>query len=99
MVYELMFARPSDGGRPVLGGLIDVDALSKHRYDEKKSGQAEQRAGSSRPQVGGVSGAAKVASAPVSMLVPAGTEFGIVESTYTGAQQNGHYIAAVAGAK
>lgn len=27
MVYELMFARPSDGGRPVLGGLIEVEKL------------------------------------------------------------------------
>jgi DNA primase catalytic core len=56
MVYELMFARPSDGGRPVLGGLIDMDVLSKHRYDEKKSGAAGQSSGPSRPQVGGVSG-------------------------------------------
>jgi len=28
LVYELMFARPSDSGKPVLGGLIEVDALS-----------------------------------------------------------------------
>ncbi|MHB2008012.1 MAG: toprim domain-containing protein [Acidobacteriaceae bacterium] len=99
MVYELMFARPSDGGRPVLGGLIDVDALSKHRYDEKKSGQAEQRAGSSRPQVGGVSGMVKAVSPSVPMRVPGEIEFGIAESTYRGAQQNGHSIVAVAGAK
>jgi DNA primase catalytic core len=99
MVYELMFARPSDGGRPVLGGLIDVDALSKHRYDEKKSGQTVERAGSSRPQVGGVSGAVKAASPPVSMRVPAEIEFGIAESTYTGAQRNGHYALAMQGVK
>jgi len=29
IVYELMFARPSDGGKPVLGGLIDIDKLGK----------------------------------------------------------------------
>ncbi len=29
LVYELMFTRPSDGGKPVLGGLIDVDKLKK----------------------------------------------------------------------
>jgi hypothetical protein len=29
MVYELMFTRPSDGGKPVLGGLIDIEKLGK----------------------------------------------------------------------
>jgi hypothetical protein len=37
-VYELVFTRPKDGGKPVLGGLIDVDKLSKNGYDGKKSG-------------------------------------------------------------
>jgi DNA primase catalytic core len=27
LVYELMFTRPSDGGKPVLGGLIDISKL------------------------------------------------------------------------
>jgi hypothetical protein len=38
MVYELVFTRPKDGGKPVLGGLIDVERLSKNGYDGKKSG-------------------------------------------------------------
>jgi len=38
IVYELMFKRPKDGGKPVLGGLIDVEKLSKNGYDGKKSG-------------------------------------------------------------
>ena len=59
MVYELMFTRPSDGGKPVLGGLIDIEKLGKNEYDEKKSGQTSQSSGSSRPQVGGVSGQSK----------------------------------------
>ena len=29
MVYELAFTRPEDGGKPVLGGLIDVEKLRK----------------------------------------------------------------------
>jgi DNA primase catalytic core len=29
IVYELMFTRPKDGGKPVLGGLIDVEKLRK----------------------------------------------------------------------
>jgi DNA primase catalytic core len=38
MVYELVFTRPKDGGKPVLGGLIDVEKLAKDGYDGKKSG-------------------------------------------------------------
>jgi DNA primase catalytic core len=29
IVYELMFTRPTDGGKPVLGGLIDIEKLGK----------------------------------------------------------------------
>jgi DNA primase catalytic core len=29
IVYELVFTRPADGGKPVLGGLIDVEKLRK----------------------------------------------------------------------
>ena len=29
IVYELVFTRPKDGGKPVLGGLIDVEKLGK----------------------------------------------------------------------
>ena len=29
LVYELMFTRPSDGGKPMLGGLIDISKLGK----------------------------------------------------------------------
>jgi DNA primase len=97
MVYELMFVRPSDGGRPVLGGLIDMDVLSKHRYDEKKSGLEAERAGPSRPQVGGVSGAVKTASPPMPIGLPVDTDFALPEITYRAVKSNGHYIAAIAG--
>ena len=82
-VYELMFTRPKDGGKPVLGGLIDVDALSKHAYDEKKSGPEAGKSGSSRPQVGGVSGVVKSVSPPIGMRVPGDAEFDLPEITYT----------------
>ena len=98
-VYELMFTRPSDGGKPVLGGLIDMDALRKHDYDGKKSGQTTERAGPSQPQVGGVSVAVKPLASPVSMRVREDTAFDIDKSTYTGAHQNGHYVLAMAGGK
>jgi DNA primase catalytic core len=97
MVYELMFARPSDGGRPVLGGLIDMDVLSKHRYDEKKSGAAGQSSGPSRPQVGGVSGVVKTVSPPMPIGLPVDTDFALPEITYRAVKSNGHYIAAIAG--
>jgi DNA primase len=42
IVYELVFTRPKDGGKPVLGGLIDVDKLSKNGYDGKKSGSEDK---------------------------------------------------------
>ena len=98
-VYELMFARPTDGGKPMLGGLIDVEVLSKNAYDEKKSGQTEQRAGSGRPQVGGVSGAVKPLESPVSMRVREDAAFEVGRSTYPGAHQNGHYVLTMAGGK
>jgi DNA primase len=98
-VYELMFARPSDGGRPVLGGLIDMDVLSKHDYDEKKSGQTAQRSGPSRPQAGGMVGALKAAPSPASMRVPEDEDFEVAGSTYTGVKPNGHYVLTMSGVK
>jgi hypothetical protein len=98
-VYELVFARHADSGRPMLPGLIEVEALERHRYDEKKSGLEGRMSGSSRPQVGGVSGVLKTLSPPIPMRVPEGTEFEIEESTYTGAHRNGHYVLTMAGGK
>ena len=99
LVYELMFMRPTDGGKPVLGGLIEVAALSKHAYDEKKSGAAGQSSGSSRPQVGGVSGVVKSVSPPIGMRVPDDAEFDLPEITYRAVKPNGHYVVAAAGVK
>jgi len=42
IVYELVFTRPQDGGKPVLGGLIDVEKLSKNGYDGNKSGPEDK---------------------------------------------------------
>jgi DNA primase catalytic core len=98
-VYELLFARQADSGRPTLPGLIEIESLGKHIYDEKKSGLEANRSGSSRPQVGGVSGSLKTLSPPMSMRVPEDIEFEIEESTYTGARQNGHYVLTMAGGK
>jgi DNA primase catalytic core len=98
-VYELLFARRADSGRPTLPGLIEIESLGKHRYDEKKSGLKADRSGSSRPQAGGMSGSLKTLSSPMPMRVPEDTEFEIEESTYTGAHRNGHYVLTMAGGK
>lgn len=93
-VYELVFTRPENGGKPVLGGLIDVGRL---RYDAKKSGAPGRLSGSGRPQVGGVSGSLESASSPVSTRLEDDAEFEIEKSTYTGAPPNGHYVLTMAG--
>jgi hypothetical protein len=98
-VYELMFAVEGGSGRPMLGGLIDMDVLSKHAYGGKKSGLEAGRSGSGRPQVGGVSGSVKTAPPPISIGLPDDAEFEIVKSTYTGAERNGHHVVMMAGGK
>jgi DNA primase len=55
-VYELVFERQGDSGRPVLPGLIEAEKLSGCAYDEKKSGFEGEKSGPSLPQVRGVSG-------------------------------------------
>ena len=61
-VYELMFERSAGDDRPVLPGLIDVEKL---RYDGNRSGLNGSKSGSSRPQVGGVSGGGRVNPEPM----------------------------------
>jgi len=64
-VYELRFERQGDSGKPMLPGLIDVEKLTGYSYDTKKSGQNGQWSGSSRPQVGGMSGGGRGEESPV----------------------------------
>lgn len=54
-VYELLYDGAGKDGAPFLCGLIDVDAL-RHEYDRKRSGENGEWSGSSRGEVGGVSG-------------------------------------------
>jgi DNA primase len=55
-VYELVFERRDDTGKPVLPGLLEAEKLSGCPYDAKKSGVEGEKSGSSLPQVWGVSG-------------------------------------------
>jgi DNA primase len=63
IVYELMFTRPTDGGKPVLGGLIDVEKLSQKwlRRKEVGAGGASSR-GQVGPKSAGCRGALKARS-------------------------------------
>jgi hypothetical protein len=52
-VYELIYDKTDENDAKHLMGLIDV---RKFKYDEKKSGQNDNRSGASRGQVGSKSG-------------------------------------------
>ena len=54
-VYELLYDGNANG-QPHLNGLIDIEMLKKHLYDEKKSGENGKRPGASRGRVGPKSG-------------------------------------------
>jgi len=63
-VYELVFERRDDSGKPVLPGLIEIEKLTGYNYDAKKSELEEHLSGSSRPQVGGMSGGGRGEESP-----------------------------------
>ena len=48
-VYGLFFERPADPRQPFLPGLIDIETLTGHGYDEKKYGPNGDKDGSSMP--------------------------------------------------
>ena len=64
-VYELVFERREDSGKPVLPGLIEVEKLSGCAYDEKNAEQNGEFAGATRPQSGGLAGGARGEESPV----------------------------------
>jgi hypothetical protein len=54
-----VFERCANDDNPVLPGLIDVEKLGIHRYDENNAGSQGQFAGSKRGQNGGIAGGAR----------------------------------------
>jgi DNA primase len=64
-VYELAFERQGDDRKPFFPGLIDAEKLEIHEYDEKKAGADDEKSGSSRPQVGGMSGDGRGEESPI----------------------------------
>lgn len=63
-VYELIEMPEGDKQQPFLPGLIEIEKLKMSNYDTKKSGVNEEKAGSSRLQVGGMSGGGRGEESP-----------------------------------
>jgi DNA primase len=63
-VYELQFESKEGNRKPFFPGLIDVKKLETCAYDEKKAGVEGEKSGSSRPQVGGMSGGGRGEESP-----------------------------------
>ena len=59
---NLCLQRGDNDDNPVLPGLIDVEKL---RYDGNRSGLQDDKSGSSRPEVGGISGGGRGKQTPV----------------------------------
>jgi DNA primase len=95
-VYELVFERSGDDDRPVLPGLIDVEKL---RYDKNRSGANGSRSGSSRPQVGGVSGGGR--GEPEAVRTGFGVDFGPFsrKNTDTGMGEESPVVVVAAGGR
>jgi DNA primase len=55
-LYETLFDGDVSAAKPHLSGLIDVEALRKHVYEENRSGQNAGQSGVGQPSVGGQSG-------------------------------------------
>jgi DNA primase len=63
-VYELVFERQDDSGKPMLPGLIEIEKLTGCSYGTKNAGQNGQFAGATRPQNGGIAGDARGQESP-----------------------------------
>jgi len=93
-VYELIFERSANDDRPVLPGLIDVEKLC---YDGNRSGSGGEKSGSSRPQVGGMSGGGRVSRMPVNTGAEADFGQKHENSIDTGERDTGIVIVAAGG--
>ena len=94
--YELMFERSAHDDKPVLPGLIDVEKL---RYDGNRSGAGGNKSGSSRPQVGGVSGGGRGEPEPVRTRLRGRFERFSQKNTDTGMSEKEPVVIVAAGAR
>jgi DNA primase len=96
-VYELVFERGANDDRPILPGLIDVEKLRIHGYDEKNAGLERGFAASKRPQNGGIAGGARVSRMPVNTGAEADFDQNPENSIDTGERDAGIVIVATGG--
>lgn len=95
-VYELVFERRSSDDKPILPGLIDVEKL---RYDRNRSGVGGEKSGSSRPQVGGVSGGGRVSRMPVNTGVDGDFGQNPEKNTDTGEREDSAVVIVATGGR
>jgi DNA primase len=98
-VYELVFDRSPNDEKPVLAGLIDVEKLQIHKYDEKNAGINGELAGSTRPQNGGMAGGSRGRPGPVMTGLP--EHFGqlLRKNTDTGLREEEPVVIVAAGGR
>jgi DNA primase len=96
-VYELVFERSGNDDKPVFPGLIDVEKLRVHDYEEKNAGLERRFAGSKRPQNGGIAGGARVSLMPVNTGDNGDSEQNAENSIDTGERDAGVVIVASGG--
>jgi hypothetical protein len=80
----------------VLPGLIVVEKL---RYDENRSGLKEEKSGSSRPQVGGMSGGGRGKPEPIGIGLGKDFRAFCGKNTDTGMRENEPVVVIAAGGR
>lgn len=99
-VYELLYDGQGKDGQPFLCGLIEVGQLragtdENHSYDLNRSGVKAEWSGSSRAEVGGVSGGGRVESTVAAKNVNLETEASSLETSLLGTTETApSYVAA-----
>ena len=98
-VYELYFERPEDPSRRFLPGLIDVEKLGIHSYDEKKYGPKGEKYGPNTPQAPGMFGGGTGGPGPINTGVRG--DFGRFsqKNTDTGESEKGPVVIVAAGGR
>ena len=97
-VYELVFERQPDSGRPVLPGLTEAEKLAAYAYDAKKSGLEREKSGPSLPKVRGVSGGGAGEESPVVARRNANLPRNLGKLTTREVQEN-HVVRTVSGVR
>jgi hypothetical protein len=98
-VYELVFERSGNDDRPFLPGLIEVEKLRIHGYEEKNAGSESRFGGSTRPQNGGIAGGARLSRLLVNPGAEADLPLNVENSTDTGTREVSPVVVVAAGGR